>query len=78
MSPRLISAPSARKTSENSAEVEPSPAPSEDAGINDPFVIIVDPVVRLPEMSTSPFISIVVPLISTSSSDSRSNTPSAL
>ena len=73
-----MTAPSARKTSENSAVEEPIPAPSDDAGNNDPVVVIVEPVVTAPEISTTPFISMVVPLISTSLSDTRSNTPSAL
>ena len=71
-------APSARKTSENSADAEPNPEPSTEAGKTEPDVVIVDPFVIAPEMSTAPFMSIVVPLISTSSSDTRSNTPSAL
>ena len=78
MSPRFITAPSARNTSENSAEEEPNPAPSDDAGNKDPVVVIVEPVVTAPEISTTPFMSIVVPFISTSLSDTRSRTPSAL
>ena len=74
----MITAPSARKTSENSAEDDPKPAPSTDAGSTEPVVVIVEAFVIAPEISTAPFISIVVPLISTSSSDSRSKTPSAL
>ena len=78
MSPRFITAPSARNTSENSAVEEPIPAPSDNDGNNDPVVVIVEPVVTAPEISTTPLMSIVAPLISTSLSDTRSNTPSAL
>ena len=73
-----MTAPSARKTSENSAVEEPIPAPSTEDGNKDPVVVIVEPAVIVPEISTVPFISMVVPLISTSLSDTRSNTPSAL
>ena len=76
--PRFIKAPSARKISENSADEEPNPAPSTDDGSKEPVVVMVEPVVTAPEISTAPFISIVVPLISTSLSDTKSRTPSAL
>ena len=74
----MITAPSARNKSENSDDEEPSPAPSDAAGSKDPVVVIVEPVVRAPEISTAPFISMVAPFISISLSDTRSNTPSAL
>ena len=64
--------------SENSAVLEPRPAPSTVAGMIEPAVVIVEAFVIAPEISTSPFISMVAPLISTSLSDTRSNTPSAL
>ena len=65
-SPRLSTPASATNTSDHSADAEPKAAPSELAGNTAPVEVIVEPFTIVPDISTFPFISIVVAEISTS------------